>query len=1100
VSFRVPAAGVDMLYGLSGCPARVERAVVRPPGRPKWGWSALVVAALAVSSILAAVALFVPGDPATFATATAPVAASVSAGPLSAATPIPSSFWGINVEATHAFGLAQADEIAQTPVHYLRFSGGDTAEWFNWTSSVITDPSTGTQFTAKTSMAQFVQSCRAVNCHAMLELPAEINEPATDAAYVAYVEHTLGFTPWYWEIGNEPSPNHWTHYNQPWSCWLTTCGTNSPTEQEYETTLSNIIKAVRSVDPSTPIVAPSMGDEYSGAFQWVTGAVSTSGPSLGSFDMHNYVAVPEPTSCFSVSTCSLGTYLGMLRTGRYTIPSVVSQADSAEAAGCASCHLPLFITETGIESHASGAFCAYTEEQPGAIFASAMMIQYLEAGVQNVMWFELNGNDCNAWYVGSNTSASPIYEAFSQLFTHLGSEALPTTVSGPAGLYAVVTAKGSNLSALVVNANASTPVTLSLSGIGFSSGTSLTEYYWPNGLSTPEQLSLSSSGQPTLEPVSAAVITGPAAKSLLDYPVAFAESGLPGGTNWSVALGGMTHWSATNTVSFQEPNGSSAFTVGPVSGYSATPASGSVTVAGAAVSVSIVFAANTGGNPLTISNFSASPSTLTLGGSTQFLVAVSGGQPSYTYVYGSLPAGCTSSNASALPCTPTSTGSFTVSVHVTDAAGASASATAPLTVLPAPTPLAATASSNVTAGTAPLEVGFQGSASGGVAPYSYHWRFGDGTSSALQNPSHKYSSPGNYTAALTVTDASGNTARSAVPISVSAGTGSLTATLQASPAHGSAPLPVQFLGTATGGAAPYNFSWSFGDGALGWGTLIAHTFVSAGDYSVQLHVTDARGDSSKLVQRIVVRPGLSVTASPSVANGTAPQPVSFSAQAGGGVAPYSFLWRFGDGSSPASGSSVQHLFLLAGNYSVTVTVLDAANDSRTVTLAFAVHPAVRVELAVGTESIAPGQTIQVNARVSGGTAPYVLTWTLNGGRISAIGDQLSWVATTVGVYEFSVNVSDLRGAYATNTTVVEVASGSAATPSASSGVFGGGAILGAPAGVWIVALLAGLIVLIAVFTTLKAVWLRRDRSPSARTGPGDPPWVSSDRDEPYGSG
>ncbi|MGI5994036.1 MAG: ThuA domain-containing protein [Saccharomonospora viridis] len=55
----------------------------------------------------------------------------------------------------------------------------------------------------------------------------------------------------------------------------------------------------------------------------------------------------------------------------------------------------------------------------------------------------------------------------------------------------------------------------------------------------------------------------------------------------------------------------------------------------------------------------------------------------------------------------------------------------------------------------PLTVSFLGERSGGV---SYHWDFGDGTTSTEANPQHTYAEVGNYTATLTVTYADGETA------------------------------------------------------------------------------------------------------------------------------------------------------------------------------------------------------------------------------------------------------------------------------------------------------------------------------------------------------
>ncbi len=46
---------------------------------------------------------------------------------------------------------------------------------------------------------------------------------------------------------------------------------------------------------------------------------------------------------------------------------------------------------------------------------------------------------------------------------------------------------------------------------------------------------------------------------------------------------------------------------------------------------------------------------------------------------------------------------------------------------------------------------------GGFAPYTYEWDFGDGNTSTEDIPAHSYSSAGDYTVSLTVTDDRGNT-------------------------------------------------------------------------------------------------------------------------------------------------------------------------------------------------------------------------------------------------------------------------------------------------------------------------------------------------------
>jgi hypothetical protein len=82
------------------------------------------------------------------------------------------------------------------------------------------------------------------------------------------------------------------------------------------------------------------------------------------------------------------------------------------------------------------------------------------------------------------------------------------------------------------------------------------------------------------------------------FSVIFTESGLATGTSWSVTLNGVTTPSTTTSLSFVEPNGTYGYTIGSVSGYHSDIALGSAVVAGANVSVTLVFTAVT---PVTFS-------------------------------------------------------------------------------------------------------------------------------------------------------------------------------------------------------------------------------------------------------------------------------------------------------------------------------------------------------------------------------------------------------------------------------------------------------------------------------------------------------------------
>ena len=75
------------------------------------------------------------------------------------------------------------------------------------------------------------------------------------------------------------------------------------------------------------------------------------------------------------------------------------------------------------------------------------------------------------------------------------------------------------------------------------------------------------------------------------YTVTFTESGLPSGTTWSVTFGGTAHSSSGTTVTFDVANGSYAYTVAGVSGYSLAPSSGTQLVAGPGSNIGVAFVA-----------------------------------------------------------------------------------------------------------------------------------------------------------------------------------------------------------------------------------------------------------------------------------------------------------------------------------------------------------------------------------------------------------------------------------------------------------------------------------------------------------------------------
>jgi hypothetical protein len=91
--------------------------------------------------------------------------------------------------------------------------------------------------------------------------------------------------------------------------------------------------------------------------------------------------------------------------------------------------------------------------------------------------------------------------------------------------------------------------------------------------------------------VDGAAVSRAVAWAQVTYEVEFSETGLSAGTSWSITLNGTQHTSTSATIKTSEPNGTYAFLVNYVEGYTSGPSSGNVVVSGASVTKSIAFAA-----------------------------------------------------------------------------------------------------------------------------------------------------------------------------------------------------------------------------------------------------------------------------------------------------------------------------------------------------------------------------------------------------------------------------------------------------------------------------------------------------------------------------
>ncbi|HEX9239312.1 MAG TPA: PKD domain-containing protein, partial [Candidatus Bathyarchaeia archaeon] len=232
------------------------------------------------------------------------------------------------------------------------------------------------------------------------------------------------------------------------------------------------------------------------------------------------------------------------------------------------------------------------------------------------------------------------------------------------------------------------------------------------------------------------------------------------------------------------------------------------------------------------------------------------------------------------------------------------------------------------------QVSFTASAAGGTAPYTFSWAFGDGATGTGAAVYHTYSTTGSYSVLLTAKDSSPSqqtaTSQQTITVTSPPPPPSLTASFTESLSNSVVGQTVSFTGSASGGTAPYNYAWNFGDSSTGSGSSASHIFQTAGVYTVVLTVTDAAGQVASATNTISVTLPLSASFTYSPSNPAPLTNIQFTATATGGTAPYNYSWDFGDGTT-GTGAAATHSYLLPGTYTVTLTVVDANGLTTTAT-------------------------------------------------------------------------------------------------------------------------------------------------------------------------
>jgi hypothetical protein len=425
-------------------------------------------------------------------------------GPIVSVTP--STFWGVVVQTSSSVGITSdpglGNYLNQTPFTWYSYTL-DTDNC-NMSSNTFYSDGGKASHPCPFNITAFATWCRSrgPGCHSILKLPGENDDPGEDAYLASWVVHAVGFQPDLWAIGNEPML--WTHYDIPWAEWRST-DRSVPTPAEYGADAEASMAAVARADPGAHFLAIESDCQCS--WDYVEAAVSADSAYASAVGYHTY-----PSTWLRTNETPLMFFAPL--TSDRNISSSFANVTAAVRSACASCSLPVYVTE--YNSGPGRGATQWAGTFLDAVFLAASTVQALRANVTMFLVYNLQSeNSTNRSTMGwglltSNGTIGPEGRLYSQIFEHFATGRVEGTgLSTSVGsVWTLDSENATNQSLLLVNANTTEPVTIGLGAV-LPAAAGATVYEWTQNESAPVSYGGEVPATVTLPPLSMLMVNVP---------------------------------------------------------------------------------------------------------------------------------------------------------------------------------------------------------------------------------------------------------------------------------------------------------------------------------------------------------------------------------------------------------------------------------------------------------------------------------------------------------------------------------------------------------------------------------------------------------------